>query len=168
MKYLAICFLFSSCIGIIQKNCGDDLRRGCDLLVGEEAGHGRDGSHGENGKDGVDGRDGVDGKDGVSCEVVPLANGAQVTCGDSSVVIEDGEDHDYSAYDISEIVDPCGDYPGHADEVLLRTYGGEYLSYFEDGSKRFLSVLEFGKNYVTTDRQRCRFMLSTSQGLIEL
>lgn len=58
-------------------------------------------------------------------------------------------------------IDPCNDYPGHFDEVLLKTKDGKFISYFEEGGKRFLSILIPG-NFTTTDRQACNFSLSAS------
>jgi chromosome segregation ATPase len=60
---------------------------------------------------------------------------------------------------ISELIDPCGDNVGEFDEVIFKTQQGKYLSYFEDGGRRFLAELPDG-NYRTTDRQQCRFTIS--------
>lgn len=57
---------------------------------------------------------------------------------------------------ITELVDPCGDGPGF-DEILLRTTQG-YVVYFEQGSRRMLSLLPDG-NYMTTDQQACAFSI---------
>jgi hypothetical protein len=63
---------------------------------------------------------------------------------------------------ITAIIDPCGDKPGHFDEVILATSNGELLAYFESGSKRFLTLLSNG-NYRTTDKQRCYFTVSNGE-----
>lgn len=61
------------------------------------------------------------------------------------------------------IIDPCGDNPGHQDEVLLLLSNGQYLAYFkESGSEEFLTILEWGKSYVTTDDQECHFKISAT------
>jgi hypothetical protein len=60
---------------------------------------------------------------------------------------------------IVEFIDPCGDYPGRFDEVLMVTSSGSYVAYFQSGGRRFLTVLPDG-NYRTTDFQRCRFTIS--------
>lgn len=58
---------------------------------------------------------------------------------------------------IVEMIDPCG--PSHSyDEVLLKTSSGKYVAYFEQGSKRFLTVLVDG-TYQTTDEQGCMFKI---------
>ena len=57
---------------------------------------------------------------------------------------------------IEQIVDPCGDHPGHYDEVLLLLSDGSILAYFGHRSKRFLTKLSDG-NYRTTDKQKCVF-----------
>jgi len=58
-------------------------------------------------------------------------------------------------------IDPCTDYPGYFDEVILKTRDGKFLAYFEDGGKRFLSLLSPGV-FVTTDRQACTFTVTNS------
>lgn len=57
---------------------------------------------------------------------------------------------------VEQYIDPCGDAPGQFDEVLLLMTDGTLVAYFEDGGRRFLSVLGDG-NYQTTDAQKCRF-----------
>jgi prefoldin subunit 5 len=59
---------------------------------------------------------------------------------------------------IVEFIDPCGDNPNQFDEVLMVTSGGNYIAYFQQGNRRFLTVLPNG-NYMTTDRQECRFSI---------
>jgi len=61
---------------------------------------------------------------------------------------------------ISQIINPCGDAAGF-DEVILKTRGGEFLAYFESGSKRFLTKLSNG-SYTTTDGTSCTFHVSGS------
>lgn len=61
---------------------------------------------------------------------------------------------------IVELLDPCGDMPGQFDEVLLRTSSGKVVAYFEQGSKRFLSVLTPNQGYSTTDVQACSFSIN--------
>lgn len=57
---------------------------------------------------------------------------------------------------VTDIIDPCGNNPGHFDEIILVTSTGKFIAYFEVGNNRFLSVLEDG-SYQTTDAQACRF-----------
>lgn len=66
---------------------------------------------------------------------------------------------------VTSFLNPCGDNPGHYDEVLLKTNSGQVIAYFEDGGKRFLSVLEFNTNYQTTDKQSCVFQLDNNGNL---
>jgi len=60
---------------------------------------------------------------------------------------------------ITDIIDPCGDFPNHFDEVILKTSSGKFMAYFEQSGKRFLSELPNG-NYRTTDKQACNFTIS--------
>lgn len=112
-----------------------------------------------NGTDGTNGQDGMDGVDGTSCSITDLANGAEITCGNSTVIIYDGTDANTSAYEVEEIHDPCGDYPGHNDEIILELEDGSFMAYLEEKGKRFLTILEDG-SYRTTDKQRCNFSIS--------
>lgn len=57
---------------------------------------------------------------------------------------------------VSRMIDPCGDNPNQFDEYILEMSNGDLLGYFEQGSKRFLTVLPDG-NYRTTDKQACNF-----------
>ena len=59
---------------------------------------------------------------------------------------------------VAEVIDPCGDYVGHFDEVILKLHDGTFIAYFQDGGRRFLGILGDG-NYRTTDRQQCRFSI---------
>ncbi len=87
----------------------------------------------KDGNNGIDGRDGADGVDGI-----------------------DGRDGT-----LLEIVDPCGDGPGH-DEILIKLDDGSYLAWYVDLG---LTVLEEGVSYRTTDAQRCKFKILGGQVL---
>jgi len=65
---------------------------------------------------------------------------------------------------ISEVIDPCGDYPNHYDEVLLKMGSGTIIAYFESGNKRFLSIIKQG-NYRTTDKQKCHFSVDINNNV---
>lgn len=66
---------------------------------------------------------------------------------------------------VTDIIDPCGDYPGHYDEVLLQLSDGSIVAYFkESGSREFLAVLGNG-NFQTTDRQKCNFSIASGEYL---
>jgi hypothetical protein len=154
MKYLLLLVL-TSC-GAVKNSCDingyNDL---CYTLLGDY----RDGKDGVNG---VDGKDGKDGSDGISCTVVENVDGATITCGSNSVQITDGDDAVQSPYAIEEIIDPCGDYPGYKDEVLLKTHNGTLIAYYEGSGKRFLTALSDG-NYKTTDKQKCSFSVTNGE-----
>ena len=57
---------------------------------------------------------------------------------------------------IVEFIDPCGNWSGGYDEVILKTSSGKLLAYFENGSRRFLSLLTPG-SYRVTDGSNCNF-----------
>lgn len=60
---------------------------------------------------------------------------------------------------VTDIIDPCGDFSGKFDEVLLQLSNGAFVAYFkESGSREFLTVLTDG-NYQTTDAQKCNFSI---------
>ena len=60
---------------------------------------------------------------------------------------------------VTEMIDPCGASPGY-NEVLLRTGSGKTVAYFEQGSKRFLSVIGQG-SYQTTVASACLFTVNS-------
>jgi len=78
---------------------------------------------------------------------------------EKTIVIYDGQDGENGTdgadaeYFIEKVVDPCGDGKG-VDEILLVTMDGVLAWYKNVG----LVVLEDG-NYVTTDKQRCKFSI---------
>lgn len=85
-------------------------------------------------KDGADGLDGSDGADGAD--------------GNPGTLIE--------------IVDPCGDNRVH-DEVILKLTNADgstsYVAYFQQGNKRFLTELQEGIRYSTTDGACCNLVI---------
>lgn len=108
--------------------------------------------------------DGKNGKNGVSCSVEQAVNGAVISCTDgTSTAITNGQDGSDGIDAVAELIDPCGDNPGHFDEVVLRLGTGELLVYFESGSNRFLSLIGNG-SYSTTDSQHCHF--SVTNGVV--
>lgn len=166
---LSLLLLIITSCGVGQKSCPDGIKMGCNALFGEKVEDGKDGVDGVDGKDGVDGidgKDGVDGVDGKDCTVVETLKGADITCGSSTVSIDDGVDSVSSPYDITDILNPCGNAANIHDEVLIKTYNGDYIAYFEDGSNRYLSVLDENVQYRTTDKQKCYFKI-LSDGSVE-
>lgn len=101
--------------------------------------NGKNGVDGRNGKDGKDGRDGQDGKDGEDGE-----DG------------KDGKSAPTYAYQILDVINPCG-AQGDFDEVLLRFANGDILAHFASGDKQYLTRVKSGFNYITTDGYACRF-----------
>ncbi len=95
-----------------------------------DGGHFIEGPAGEQGTSGADGQDGLDGSDGV-----------------------DGQD---GVNGILEVIDPCGDFPGAKDEILLRLYDGTLVAFYMENHRRFLTIVTTG-NYRTSDGQECRF-----------
>lgn len=67
---------------------------------------------------------------------------------------------------IVQYIDPCGDKPGTFDEILMQTKSGNFIAYFESGSKRYLTTLQKNVNYVTTDGSACHFTINSSGELV--
>ena len=65
-----------------------------------------------------------------------------------------------------EFIDPCGDNPGQFDEILLLMSSGEIVAFFEQGARRYLSVITPG-SYRTTDAQNCRFDVLTDGSVVD-
>lgn len=86
------------------------------------------------GPTGPAGRDGTDGRDGVDG-----TNGAD-------------------AY--FEVIDPCGRQATH-DEILFRMSDGRLFAYFENGGKRYLTIITPG-TYQTTDGTNCVFVVDAN------
>lgn len=105
--------------------------------------------------------------DSLSTQI--LSNNSAITSITTQLVLTQQDINDIvidvaelSGYDgIKEVIDPCGDYPGGFDEVILRTTSGKLLAYFESGTKRFLSVIPVG-SYSTTDGSSCGFTVNGS------
>lgn len=75
---------------------------------------------------------------------------------------------------VISLIDPCDDFPGHYDEVIMRlqegnTDSGRLVAFFEDGKgRRFLTVLKPGVVYQTTDAQKCKFKINEFNQIEEL
>lgn len=76
---------------------------------------------------------------------------------------EDGLDAGNPDWAVSEVVDPCGDDTGGFDEVLLKYANGQFIAWLKNTG---LIVLNWGQSYVTTDKQKCKFKI-TSTGVYE-
>lgn len=58
------------------------------------------------------------------------------------------------------IYDPCPSVSSNSfKESLFLMSSGQYVAYFENGNKRFLTVLKPNTNYRTTDDRACVFSL---------
>lgn len=61
---------------------------------------------------------------------------------------------------IISVFDPCPSVSSTSyKESLFRTSSGKTVAYFEDGGKRFLTVLKTNTVYRTTDSRSCTFTL---------
>lgn len=132
--------------------CGDDYDVVEQIGVpGPQGEQGPQGPAGEKGETGAAGEQGAQGEQGPAG-----ADGEQGPQGEPGQDGQDGKDGDDG---ILAVIDPCGDNPNKHDEILLVLNNGDILAYFESGNKRFLSLLECGTNYRTTDSQKCHFSL---------
>lgn len=125
------------------------------------------------GAPGLQGPPGLPGTPGQGCSIQAVNGGAIVTCGPDQVLILDGAagpqgpqgpTGPVGPYNVAQIIDPCGDGPGH-DEILFVLGNGQIVAHYSSGPLQFLTVLSPG-NYVTTDQQACNFTL-TLEGTIE-
>lgn len=101
------------------------------------------------------------GKDGA-----PGAPGLDGTQGPQG---EPGAHAELTPYSPIELLNPCGDADGIADEVLIRLVNGDILVSFSDhrnGNNTRLALLEPG-TYVTTDGDNCQFTITPSGELID-
>ena len=94
-----------------------------------------------------DNRDGILNSDEISSTsfVCDGTNGSDGVDGSSSVV---------------SVLDPCGDEPGHHDELVMVLDDGTYLAWLKNVG--IVELLE-GVLYRTTDHQRCRFIIDNDE-----
>jgi hypothetical protein len=140
---------------------------------------GMPGATGPQGPQGEAGAKGDPGKNGssVSVDVVPFISSDLCASG-SGVLIKilsndlvtsqaavcngaNGQNAPEAPYNLTGVIDPCGDAPGISDEVLLKTADGHILASFSDnanGKNTRLSILTPG-TYVTTDGSSCVFVV---------
>lgn len=89
-------------------------------------------------------------------------NGQDGDVGPSGPAGQDGADAPASPYQVTQVIDPCGDAPNVFDEVILKMANGNLIASFSDnanGNNTRLSLLTQG-NYVTTDGSSCHFSVS--------
>lgn len=108
---------------------------------------------GINGKDGAVGEQGDQGDQGAKGDKGEKGNkGDQGNTGASAPI---------SPYEVTQIIDPCGDAPGIFDEVFLKMANGTLIASFSDnanGNNTRLSILTPG-SYVTTDGSNCHIVV---------
>lgn len=73
---------------------------------------------------------------------------------------EDGETPATAEFAVDKIITPCGFKAGVYNESLIQLFNGEIIVYFEEGSNRFLNVLQPG-SYVTSDKKKCNFYIDS-------
>lgn len=71
----------------------------------------------------------------------------------------DGQDQPELNIEIEEIIYPCGFKVKEENEILLKLNNNDIISYFENGSKRYLTILEENKWYQTSDKKQCKFKI---------
>lgn len=97
-----------------------------------------------NGTDGINGQNGQDGTNGTNGINAPVE------------------------FSVIQMIDPCGDYNGIYDEVLLKLGSGKILASFSDnanGQNTRFSVLSPG-SYQTTDGSMCKFTVDNDNNVI--
>lgn len=160
-------------------------------VVGPQGVSGSQGNEGSQGSRGSVGETGAQGVKGSSCSINQLANGAIITCTDGTMATilngtqgvqgdtgtqgdtgaqgsqgaqgSAGSDAPQSAFQIIQVIDPCGTQPGF-NEVLLKTADGHLLAHYADGTKQFLTLLT-PNSYVTTDFTPCYFIVNSDYSI---
>ena len=147
--------------------CGSPNPEGCVLrgnvchVRGDRGNAGSTGAAGEPGRPGVDGRDGDKGEAGT--DGTAGTDGRQGADGREGATGEVGPAAPTPEYQVSEIIDPCGDGPGY-DEVILRMANGTLMAHYANGPYQFLTIIGPG-NYVTTDQQACSFTINPDMSI---
>lgn len=66
---------------------------------------------------------------------------------------------------VIDLIDPCPTVNSSSyKEMLFRLSNRKLVAYFEDGGKRFLTVLTAG-NYETTDKRACKFTVDNNNNI---
>lgn len=165
--------------GICEMRHGDNCGEGPQEPVVIAGAPGKDGSNGVDGKDGKDGVNGADGANGADGEQGPAGpqgeKGDKGDKGDTGDVGPQGPQGEVGATGpqglpgvdgedaIIEVIDPCGDKPGHVDEVLFRLSNGDIAAWYEDVG---LVILEKNVKYKTTDEQECKFKINNAGAVV--
>ena len=131
-------FLILGLLVSLMAACGGDP--GALGAVGPQGEQGIQGDVGPAGPQGPQGEQGVIGPQGL-----PGLDGSQGPQGEQGVAGDPGL--------ITSFIDPCGDDPGHQDEVLFVLSTGQLSAWYLNLG---LVILPPGR-YITTDHQGCRF-----------
>lgn len=92
------------------------------------------------------------------CSVTQTSGGAQISCpGQAPIHISNGANGANGSNGVVALIDPCGDEPGHLDEVVLRLSSTSLVAYYRNGGYEHLAQLTLGGGYTTTDHQNCSF-----------
>lgn len=78
---------------------------------------------------------------------------------------QDGAPATPTPYVVTEFIDPCGDHPGHLDELVLRLADGSLMAHYASGSLQFITLITPG-DYVTTDKQKCHFTVTLAREVV--
>jgi hypothetical protein len=150
---------------------GDTGSEGPQGIPGKIGPTGDTGSTGASGAPGAIGDVGDRGPSGTSCTVIRNQGGALITCGDTqSVLLDgvdgiDGTDTEFSDYEVVALVDPCGPQ-SQFDEVFLQLANGDLIAHYSDGNgtnrREFLTLIDPGFSYVTTDGTHCYFSVDNN------
>lgn len=135
---------------------GDAYQNGFLVCNGAVGASGNDGINGVDGAQGSPGEQGIQGEQGIKGET-----GLQGEAGQNGTNGSNGLNAD-TTYQVTEIIDPCGDDPYKYDEVILKLGNGKYLASFSDnasGLNTRFGLLPAG-TYRTTDGTNCTFTLN--------
>ena len=182
---LSIAILATSC-GVtegLSKNCGSDIKMGCNLIFGmkdQDQDKAITAVETKNGEQDLkiktlqeSNLDLISTMNSLSAQIqqleeddvenkeylIDLIESLEITVGANLLTLQSFQASLTGS--VTKMIDVCGDHPGYFDEIVLKTNAGKYIAYFEDGGRRFLSELPVG-TYESTDRQRCSFIVSAA------
>lgn len=127
---------------------------------GNQGPAGDTGAQGAQGQPGTQGPQGDKGDKGDAGEQGPAGqDGAQGAQGTQGTPGEQGPAAPTPEYQVTEIIDPCGDQ-SQFDEVLLRMANRQLIAHYASGVTQFLTIVGPG-SYVTTDGTNCYFTIDS-------
>lgn len=147
--------LLTSC-GItegINKNCGSDLRMGCNLIFGQKA---QEKESDDNTRFEAIQKE----LDRLRLQITALELSDNTTQDDMEALIARIVTLE-TATPVIGVVDPCPNVTSNSGykEMLFELNDGTVIGYFENGNKRFLTEIKRGVSYRTTDDRACIFTL---------